>query len=97
MASDNCADILGLCKSFLNPNIMDQQVAIEGYDFMCKYRIDTQNKTGGGFSLYFRNSIKYKRRHEYEISKIETICAEIELSVQRSEYDQEIAQSHTAD
>ena len=79
MANDNCADILGLCESFMDPNIMDQQVAIEGYDFIRKDRIDTQNKTGGGLILYSRNSIKCKRRHEYEISKIETIWAEIEL------------------
>ena len=58
---------------------MDQQVAIEGYDFIRKDRMDTQNKTGGGLILYFRNSIKCKRRHEYEIAKIETIWAEIEL------------------
>ena len=28
MTNDKCADILGLCESFLDPNIMDQQVAI---------------------------------------------------------------------
>ena len=79
MANNKCADILGLCESFLDQNIMDQQVAIEGYGFIRKDRMDTQNKTGGGLILYFRNSIKSKRRHEYEISKIETIWAEIEL------------------
>ena len=56
------------------------------------FRMDTQNKTVGVFSLYFRNSIKYKRRHEYEISKIETIWTEIELPNTKSEYDQEIQQ-----
>ena len=76
MANDKCADILGLCESFLDPNIMDQQVAIGGYDFIRKDRMDTQNKTGGALILYFRNSIKCKRRHEYEISEIETIWAE---------------------
>ena len=42
MANDKCADILGLCESFLDPNIMDQQVAIEGYDFIRKDRMVTQ-------------------------------------------------------
>ena len=79
MANDKCADILGLCESFLDPNIMDQQVAIEGYVFICKDRMDTQNKTGGGLILYFRISIKCKRRQDYEISKLETIWAQIEL------------------
>ena len=58
---------------------MDQQVAIEGFEFLRKDRMDTQNKTGGGFILYFIHSLKCKRRPEYEISKIETIWAEIEL------------------
>ena len=42
-------------------------------------RIDTQNKAGGGLIMYIRNWIKFKHRPEYEISKIETIWAEIEL------------------
>ena len=54
MANDKCADILGLCESFLDPNIMDQQVAIEGYDFIRKDRMDTQNKTGGGLILFWK-------------------------------------------
>ena len=61
MANDKCADILGLSESFLDPNMMDQLVAIGGYDFIRKDRMDTQNKSGGGLLLYFRNSIKFKR------------------------------------
>ena len=41
--------------------------------------MDTRNKTGGGLILYLKSSLKYKRMHEYEISIIETIWAEIEL------------------
>ena len=52
---------------------MDQQLAIGGYDFIRKDRMDTKNKTEGGLILYFRNSIQCKKRHEYEISKIKTI------------------------
>ena len=44
-----------------------------------KDRMDTRNKTGGGLILYLRKSLKYIRRQEYEISKIETIWAEISL------------------
>ena len=97
MENDECADILGPCKSFLEPNMMDQQVTTREYDFIRKDRMDTQNKSGGGLILYFRNSIKCKRRHEYE-TKIQTIGAEIELPNTKivSEYDQEIPQSQTA-
>lgn len=79
MANDKCPDILGLCETFLNPNIMDTQVAIDGYDFIRKDRADTHDKSGGGIMLYFRNSLKCKRRPELEISKIETIWSELEL------------------
>ena len=79
MANDKCPDILGLCETFLNPSVIDSQVEIDGYDLIRKDRIDTQNKAGGGLILYIRNWIKFKRRPEYEISKIETIWAEIEL------------------
>lgn len=79
MAREKCPDIMGLCETFLEPNILDSQVVIDGYDFIRKDRADTQDKNGGGIILYFRNSLKYKRRPEYEISKIETVWSEIEL------------------
>lgn len=79
MAREKCPDIMGLCETFLEPNILDSQVVIDGYDFIRKDRADTQDKNGGGIILYFRNSLKYKRRPEYEISNIETVWSEIEL------------------
>ena len=57
MANDKCPDILGLCETFLNPSVIDSQVEIDGYDFIRKDRIDTQNKAGGGLILYIRNRI----------------------------------------
>ena len=32
MVFEKCPDILGLCETFLEPDIENQQVAIEGYD-----------------------------------------------------------------
>ena len=57
---------------------MDQQLTIEGCGFIRKDRMDTQNKTRGGLILYFRSSLNFKSRHEYELSTIETIRVEIE-------------------
>ena len=42
-------------------------------------KIEWTSRIKYGLILYFRNLIKSKRRHEYEIFKIETIWAEIEL------------------
>ena len=58
---------------------MDNQIAIEGYDFLRKDRAATQNKSGGGLVFYFRKSLTCLRRAEFEISKLETLWAEIKL------------------
>ena len=50
---DKCPDIYGLCEAFLDPDIMNQQIQIEGYDFKRKDRKCTLDKTGGGpFSIF---------------------------------------------
>ena len=62
MANQTCPDILGICETFLEPPILDNQVAIDGFELLRKDRANTKNKTGGGLVLYFRNTIRYKRR-----------------------------------
>lgn len=79
MANKNCPEIFGICETFLESNITDNQVAIDGFEFLRKDRSDTINKTGGGLVLYFKKTIKVKRRSELEVSNLETIWAEIEL------------------
>ena len=77
MANRNGPDIFGACETFLEPESLDNQIAIEGYDFLRKDRAATQNKTGGG--LVFRKSLTCLRLAEFEISKLETLWAEIKL------------------
>ena len=79
MTYENSPDIFGACETFLDPNISDNQLAVSGYDFLRKNRVSFQNKSGGGVLLYFRNTLTCTRRSELEISKIETIWAEVEL------------------
>ena len=79
MAYENSPDIFGACETFLDPDISDNQLAVSGYDFLRKDRASIQNKGGGGVLLYFRNTLTCTRRSELEISKIETIWAEVEL------------------
>lgn len=79
MANEKCPDILGLCETFLEPNVPDNQVVIEGYDFVRKDRAVVQNKSGGGVILYLKKSLTYKRRPDLEVSNIETIWVEVEL------------------
>lgn len=51
MADKNCPEIFGICETFLEPNITDNQVTICGFEFLRKDRSDTKNKTGGGLVL----------------------------------------------
>ena len=79
LANRNGPDIFAACETFLEPEILDNQIAIDGYDFLRKDRAATQNKNGGGLILYFRKSLTCSRRAEFEISKLETLWAEIKL------------------
>ena len=84
LPSRNDPDIFCACETFLKPDILNNQIAIEGYDFLRKDRATTPNKSGGGVILYFRNYLTCSRRAELEISNLETIWAEIEQPNARS-------------
>ena len=73
------AQIFWVFVSFLEPTVSDNVVAIDGFEILRKDRAETKNKTGGGLLLYIRNTIKFKRRPEFETSSLETLWAEIEL------------------
>ena len=79
MACENGPDVLGICETFLNDDISCNQLTVNGFDHIRKDRSVTQDKSGGGLILYFRNNINCKHRPEFEISNIETIWAEITL------------------
>ena len=70
MATDNGPDIFGICETFLECSVPDCQLNIQGFEFMRKDRSDTQDKSGGGLVLYYRNSLNSTRRRELEISNI---------------------------
>ncbi|MEW8544984.1 MAG: reverse transcriptase family protein [Candidatus Thiodiazotropha sp.] len=79
LAYDTSPDILGVCETFLDKNNPDSQISIDGFNFIRKDRSTIQNKKGGGLLLYFRETLNVKHRADLEISKIETIWAEVAL------------------
>ena len=79
MENNSSPDVPGVCETFLEPHVSDNQVTIDGCEFIRKDRSDTIAKTGGGLLLYMRDTVKCMRRPEFKISKLETIWAEIEL------------------
>ena len=44
LANENGPDILGLCETFLDKTILDEQVSINGYESIRKDRCDTVDK-----------------------------------------------------
>ena len=64
MANSSSPDVLGVCETFLEPNIPDNWVAMDSCEFIRKDRSDTVNKTGGGLVIYIWNTVKYVRRTE---------------------------------
>ena len=80
IGTENGPDILGICETFLDPSIDDIQLNINHFSLFRKDRHDTQDKPGGGLLLYFRNSLNCQRRHDLEISKIETLWTEVKIT-----------------
>ena len=48
-------------------------MSIDGYNFFRKDRSETQEKNVGGLLFYYKQSLNVKRRHEIEVSNIETL------------------------
>ena len=57
-------DIFGLCESFLNQNIPDNLLSINGYQFVREDRCCTIDKAGGGVILLFKSSINCQCKKE---------------------------------
>ena len=56
MISQAKIDVLCLSESWLNPNITDSELSIEGYK---RFRKDRTLKKGGGILIYIKDSISY--------------------------------------
>ncbi|VDI61719.1 Hypothetical predicted protein [Mytilus galloprovincialis] len=69
--------ILGLCETFLNPELGDNLIEVNGYDTIRKDRHETQDKTGGGVLVYINNLMAYERRKDLEIGNVESIWLQI--------------------
>ena len=48
-------DIMGICETFLDDNVEDNEICIEGYTTVKKNR----NRHGGGVMLYIQEGIQY--------------------------------------
>ena len=76
LLNDQCSvNILGLCETFLNDQVDDKELLIDGFNFERKDRDD--GRSGGGVMLYITNEVSYKRRCDIEGDQIESIWIEV--------------------
>ena len=73
-------NIFGLCETFLNDSIDNEQIHINGFKFERKDRLSTvahPSGKGGGILIYVAEHIDYARRKEIESTDIASIWIEI--------------------
>jgi exonuclease III len=68
-------DILCVSETWLNENILDEDIRVDGFKIIRK---DRPNRKGGGVAIYIKESIIYKERHDLSsLNDIENIWIEI--------------------
>ena len=83
----NSIDIFGLCETFLNETVDNDQVHINGFKFERKDRPNTvayPSGKGGGILIYVAEHIDYSRHKEIESSDIESVWIEVHIKNSKS-------------
>lgn len=57
MVSDNRCDVLCISETWLNEDISDQNISLNGYTFL---RNDRVGARGGGVGIYYKSYLKSK-------------------------------------
>ncbi|MEW8547323.1 MAG: endonuclease/exonuclease/phosphatase family protein, partial [Candidatus Thiodiazotropha sp.] len=72
-------DILCLCETFLNEQFSDDELKIDGFDFIRKDR----QAQGGGLIIYFKSYLSCSHRVDLETNDLETIWVEVKNNKQK--------------
>ena len=73
---DNDIDILGVTETWLDSNIDDSEVPIDGYN-LC--RVDRKNENHGGIVCYIKSDLNYCINDDLLINDVESLWVEINL------------------
>ena len=71
--------IMGICETFLDGNVADNEICIEGYTTVKKNR----NRHGGGVILYIKEGIQYNEITNLAGSEVESVWANIQCDKQQ--------------
>ena len=77
MKGSSPIDIFGMVETFLQSDIDNNALRVQNYNNF--ERRDRLQKRGGGIIVYIKNSMTYRRRYDFEIEDIESICIEIKV------------------
>ena len=71
MILDECKfDIMGVCETFIDSNVADNEISLDGYSIVKKNR----NIRGGGVLLYVKDGIDYSEITEFASEQVESVC-----------------------
>ena len=71
-------DVMGICETFLDDNVTDNEICIEGYTMFKKNR----NRHGGGVLIYIKEGIQYTEITDLAGSEVEGVWANIQCDKQ---------------
>ena len=70
MILDECNfDIMGVCETFIDSNVADNEISIDRYSIVMKNR----NRHGGGVLLYVKDGIDYSEITELASEQVESV------------------------
>ena len=74
MILDECNfDIMGVCEPFIDSNVADNEISIDGYSIVKKDR----NRHGGGVLLYVKDGIDYSEINELASEQVESVWIQL--------------------
>ena len=72
-------DVFSISESWLNINVCDEELKIEGYNLIRK---DRSYANGGGVAVYIKNKFAFSRRPELETANLESLWLEVKIPMQ---------------
>ena len=83
LCQQECCDIVCISETWLNKNITDDQIAVQGYQVYRKDRMSNFGRAGGGVAIYCQENLPVTRRSDLELDELELVLIEIKTQHKR--------------
>ena len=74
-------DVFSISKTWLNINVSDEELEIEGYSLIRK---DRSYANGGGVAVYIKNKFAFSHRPEFETVNLQSLWLELKIPKSKS-------------